>query len=208
MPTPTPSSTVGEERQEQIKKFCQFDVRRQLLEIHLMQHASLQRDEADQAQEAIDLVPTYVDEVMASAMLPAYKDKKLQTYIIDMIERLNPGTIPAAATTAYTVVQKAIRQRLTNRRHSVLTTIKGSINKKTNLWSLAAEILPEGNQRTSAVLGRVAMLRGLAQEFADQEETAAVAESEKAKKAVTFWDFVDPKLKGFYEEGRWTAMAK
>ncbi|ODN82189.1 hypothetical protein L202_02479 [Cryptococcus amylolentus CBS 6039] len=64
--------SLGEERQEQMKMFCQFDVRRQLLEIYVMQHASLHRDEGNQqAQEATDLVPIYVDEVMANLILPA-----------------------------------------------------------------------------------------------------------------------------------------
>ncbi|TYJ52222.1 hypothetical protein B9479_007181 [Cryptococcus floricola] len=52
--------SLSEERQEQAKMFCQFDLRRQLLELHLlMLHAFAQRDEADQrAEEARRLKKT------------------------------------------------------------------------------------------------------------------------------------------------------
>ncbi|TYJ55766.1 hypothetical protein B9479_003543 [Cryptococcus floricola] len=56
------------------------------------------------------------------------------------------------------------------------------------------------------VLGRVAMLRGLVQDFAAQGTIAVVAEGGTEKKGVTFWDFVDSKLQGLHQEGGWTAV--
>ncbi|TYJ56862.1 hypothetical protein B9479_002473 [Cryptococcus floricola] len=97
-------------------------------------------------------------EVMACPILPTYKDRRLHTCIADLMERFNPGTIPAVGTTDYNVVLKAIGKRLTTQRFNVLNEIKGSIDKNTNLFCLAAEILPEGSQRTFMVFGRIAIV--------------------------------------------------
>ncbi|TYJ51102.1 hypothetical protein B9479_008346, partial [Cryptococcus floricola] len=166
--------TLGQESQEQVKKFGQLDLRRQLIEHHIMMVAFIERDEGrKRAEEAVELVPTYVDEVMACPILPTYKDKRLHKCIADLMERFNPGTIPAVGSTDYNVVLKAIGKRLTTQRFNVLNEIKGSVDKGTNLFCLAKKIMPEGNQRTIMVLGRVAMLRGLAQDFDAQGTIAA-----------------------------------
>ncbi|ODN75628.1 hypothetical protein L198_08158 [Cryptococcus wingfieldii CBS 7118] len=57
---------------------------------------------------------------------------------------------------------------------------------------------PSGKIQEAATSFTKRIDKHLVQDFAAQETTTAVAEGGKTKKGVSFWDFVDLKLKGVY----------